>query len=75
VDADYCIVSEAVGPGFDVHDFHFVTAKDLDEEQLDDETRNALEPYLNLETSSTVSVSTAPSIVDEKNKVFDKHYD
>jgi Cupin superfamily (DUF985) len=86
IDADYCIISEAVGPGFDVHDFHFVNSKDLDEQQLvddddndndndNDNTRAILQSYLNDATESTEQVSSSKPNVDEKNKVFDRHYD
>lgn len=78
VDADYCIIAEAVGPGFDFHDFNFVNAKDLEEQGMDVETRQRLEPFLhNMETAfdNAVSSSLSKDSVEKKDKMFDKHYD
>ena len=75
IDADYCIISEAVGPGFDLHDFNFANAKDLDEQKLNDAKRKMLEPYLNVETASSETASSEKPMVELKDKVFDKHYD
>ncbi|GKZ01313.1 hypothetical protein MPSEU_001082300 [Mayamaea pseudoterrestris] len=44
IDADYSIISEAVGPGFDFYDFHFVSPHELD--QQPDEMRQQLKPFL-----------------------------
>ena len=75
IEADYCIIAEAVGPGFDVNDFHFLNSKDLEEHQVDKETIAMLQPYLNVETASSRRSSLEKEMVDLKDKVFDKHYD
>ena len=44
--ADYCIVAEAVGPGFDYHDFHWIDRAEFAAASPSDEVVALLEPFL-----------------------------
>jgi predicted cupin superfamily sugar epimerase len=44
ITADYSIVSEAVGPGFDFYDFHFVSMEELEKQPAD--VQVTLRPFL-----------------------------
>jgi uncharacterized protein len=59
---DYCIVSEAVGPGFDFYDFHFVSQNELEASQASAEVMALLQPFLH-------------TVIGDKNVEFDRHYD
>jgi uncharacterized protein len=59
---DYCIVSEAVGPGFDFYDFHFVSQDELESSQASAVVAALLQPFLH-------------TVQGDKNVEFDRHYD
>jgi predicted cupin superfamily sugar epimerase len=63
IEADYCIVAEAVAPGFDVHDFAPIKEEQLIE--LTPEQRELVLPHLARQANLSEQ---------EKNQDFDKHY-
>jgi hypothetical protein len=60
--ADYCIIGEAVGPAFDFHDFHWVTAKELSESNPSKDVIDILRHFLHQSECA-------------KNEEFESHYD
>jgi uncharacterized protein len=67
ITADYCIIAEAVAPGFDLHDFSFISPTSL--EVVDDPTvQELLWPFLYAHKSALVST-------EDQNQAFDSHYD
>jgi predicted cupin superfamily sugar epimerase len=62
IEADYCIIGEAVGPGFDFHDFHWVTAKELSDSKPSKDVFDMLRNFLHQSETA-------------KNEEFDSHYD
>jgi predicted cupin superfamily sugar epimerase len=64
LEADYCIVAEAVGPGFDFHDLTAIKKNLLND--LTQEQKDALLPHVDRQ-----------AVLSEqgKNEDFDKHYD
>lgn len=64
IEANYCIVAEAVAPGFDFHDFAPITQEQL--EGLTNAQKGALLPYLARQANLSEQA---------KNADFDKHYD
>lgn len=64
IEADYCIVAEAVAPGFDFHDFAPIKEEQLKE--LTPEQRELVLPHLARQANLSEQ---------EKNQDFDKHYD
>lgn len=63
ITADYCIVAEAVGPGFDFHDFHWVDAAELAATGPSAQVAALLQPFLH------------QSALLSKEEEFDGHYD
>jgi uncharacterized protein len=63
ITADYCIVAEAVGPGFDFHDFHWVQDKELAASHPSEQVMALLKPFL-----------YQPAITT-KEEEFGGHYD
>jgi predicted cupin superfamily sugar epimerase len=69
IPADYCIIAEAVAPGFDLHDFLFISPTAL--EAVDNPTvQKLLRPFL-CEHKRGLALSTT----EDQNKDFDGHYD
>jgi predicted cupin superfamily sugar epimerase len=64
---DYCMLGEAVAPGFDVCDFRPMAGDEFD--RIPPEVRGLLEPYFNSETP--LSATTPTSVAQD----FDSHYD
>jgi uncharacterized protein len=63
VHPDYAIIGEAVGPGFDVHDFRWISESDMND--LSREVRSLLLGFLHPDTN----------VIVNKNRDFDQHYD
>ena len=64
---DYSIIAEAVAPGFDFHDFQFVSSTAVDT-LADPSVQKVLRPFLH---STTAFITSA----EDKNQDFDSHYD
>jgi uncharacterized protein len=62
---DYAIIGEGVGPGFDINDFHWISASDLDNAKVSMENKLILQQYLH----------TDMNVITNKIQDFDKHYD
>jgi len=46
IEADYSLIAEAVGPGFDHYDFHYVQEEELVNSQPSDEVLEQLKPFI-----------------------------
>ena len=66
-DSDCCLIGEAVAPGFDFHDFAWVTPRML-QQVPDGDMREALAPFLH-EHVTKVADNRAATIADA-----DRHY-
>lgn len=62
---EYVIIGEGVGPGFDIHDFSWVTENDINNTSLSSQRKSFLKQYLNSDTTS----------IANKEQDFDQHYD
>jgi uncharacterized protein len=62
---DYVIIGEGVGPGFDINDFRWITAADLNNKNVNLEDKLILQQYLHTDTN----------VLTNKEQDFDKHYD
>ena len=66
-DSDCCLIGEAVAPGFDFHDFAWVTPR-MFQEVSDEDIRETLAPFLH-EQVEKVADSRDATIADA-----DRHY-
>ena len=66
-DSDYCLIGEAVAPGFDFHDFAWVTPGML-QRVCDGDIRDSLAPFLH-EQVEEVAANRAATIAEA-----DRHY-
>jgi predicted cupin superfamily sugar epimerase len=64
---NYCIIGEAVAPGFDFYDFSWVTAGDLKQSGCSADVRDKLMPFVNIEATSSqeVTVHDTETFYDE----------
>ena len=62
---DYVIIGEGVGPGFDIHDFSWITEYDINNTNLSSEIKSFLKQHLHVDTT----------VIANKDKDFDQHYD
>jgi uncharacterized protein len=62
---DYVIIGEGVGPGFDIHDFSWITENDIDNTSLSLPKKSFLKQYLHRDTT----------VLTNKEQDFDQHYD
>lgn len=69
IETDYTIIAEAVAPGFDFHDFCFVSVSQLMESNLSQIHVHILQPYLHSSNEKIIISEQA------KNQDFDSHYD
>lgn len=61
----YVIIGEGVGPGFDIHDFNWITGNDIDSTSLSLQKKSFLKQYLHRDTA----------VITHKEQDFDRHYD
>lgn len=61
----YVIIGEGVGPGFDIHDFEWITERDIDHTSLSLPLKSFLKQHLHRDTT----------VVTIKEQDFDQHYD
>lgn len=65
IEADYSLIAEAVGPGFDFHDFRFISRNDFEASGPSDEIKAVLKNFFH-EDDDYKQV--------QKDKDFDSHY-
>jgi uncharacterized protein len=61
---EYAIIGEAVGPGFDIHDFRWITAADINGSNSSLDIRKILHDFVHPDVN----------IISVKDEEFDKHY-
>ena len=62
---EYAIIAEGVGPGFDIHDFSWITEDDINQSNLSLSQKSRLKQY----------VHDDATVVSNKDEDFDQHYD
>ena len=62
---EYVVIGEGVGPGFDMHDFSWVTEYDINSTNLSLQKKSLLKQYLHSDTAA----------IENKEQDFDQHYD
>jgi uncharacterized protein len=62
---EYVVIGEGVGPGFDVHDFNWITESDIDNTSLSVPMKSIFKQYLHRDTT----------VLANKEQHFDQHYD
>ncbi len=72
VDYDYCLIGEAVAPGFDFHDFKWITKEDISAKLEDEKLRELFKQFLYEKSTEVTAENKTVSETEEYYKDGDE---